>query len=125
MNSKLKKAIGAAIVGGLETDGEGNTTGVFRFGADFPGFAGHFPGYPVLPAVVQVLTAQVLVEQLRGRTLIMRRLERAKFHKQVRPGQTLRVSCRERRKGVWDARLEADGEPAAAFWMTLFEEGEG
>jgi 3-hydroxyacyl-[acyl-carrier-protein] dehydratase len=125
LNSKLKTAIGAAAVGGLETEGEGSAAGVFRFAGDFPGFAGHFPGFPVLPAVVQVLTAQVLVEQLRGQALILRRLERAKFLKQVRPGQTLRVSCRERQKGVWEARLEADGEPAAAFWMTLAEENEG
>jgi len=124
LNSKLKQAIGAAAVGELTGDGEGSTVGIFGFAADFPGFAGHFPGYPVLPAVVQVLTAQVLVERLCGRPLSMRRLERAKFLKQVRPGQTLRVCCRERKPGVWDARLEADGEPASAFWMTLAEENE-
>ncbi|WP_432822811.1 3-hydroxyacyl-ACP dehydratase FabZ family protein [Trichloromonas sp.] len=128
MKSKLKRAVEARSVGTQQADDGGDAVGSFRFAADFPGFAGHFPAYPVLPAVVQVLTAQVVVEQLLGRPLIMRRLERAKFLKQVRPGQTLQVVCRERQSGgrrVWDARLTADGEPAATFWMTLAEENEG
>ena len=80
-----------------------------------------------LPAVVQVLAAQVVVEQVGAAPLRLQRLERAKFLKQVRPEQTLRVSCRERQhcgRLVWDAHLEADGEPAAAFLMTLVEESE-
>ncbi len=76
----------------------------------------------MLPAVVQVLTAQVVVEQMLDKPLVMQRLERAKFLKQVRPEQILQVTCRQRKSGVWDARLEADGEPASAFWMTLDEE---
>jgi 3-hydroxyacyl-[acyl-carrier-protein] dehydratase len=125
LKSKLKAAISAAAVSPLHADSEGSTVCSFRFAADFLGFDGHFPGYPVLPAVVQVLTAQVVVEQRLEQPLILQRLERAKFLKQVRPEQTLRVVCRERRnsgRSVWDARLEADGEPAATFRMTLNEE---
>jgi 3-hydroxyacyl-[acyl-carrier-protein] dehydratase len=122
LKSKLKVAIEAASISSIKVDGEGGTVGTFRFAADFPGFAGHFPGYPVLPAVVQVLTAQVVVEQMLDKPLVMQRLERAKFLKQVRPEQLLQVTCRERKSGVWAARLEADGEPASAFWMTLDEE---
>lgn len=128
MKSELKQAVGAAAVNPLETDGEGSVVCSFRFAADFPGFAGHFPGYPVLPAVVQVLAAQLVVEQRLDTPLTLQRLERAKFLKQVRPEQLLWVICRERQcdgRQVWDARLKADGEPAAAFRMTLVEESEG
>lgn len=127
MKSKLKQAIEASAISALTLDAEGRAAGTFRFAADFAGFAGHFPGYPVLPAVVQVLAAQVVVEQVGAAPLRLQRLERAKFLKQVRPEQTLRVSCRERQhcgRLVWDAHLEADGEPAAAFLMTLVEESE-
>jgi 3-hydroxyacyl-[acyl-carrier-protein] dehydratase len=122
LKSKLKIAIDAAGISSFKVDGEGGTVGTFGFAADFPGFAGHFPGYPVLPAVVQVLTAQLMVEQMLDKPLVLQRLERAKFLKQVRPDQLLQVTCQQRKSGVWDVRLKADGEPAAAFWMTLAEE---
>jgi len=99
----------------------------FRFADDFPGFDGHFPGYPVLPAIVQVLAAQSVVEGMLKRPLVMKGLERAKFLRPVLPGETLEVDCRVRRSGdrqVWDVRLSADEKPAAAFWMIPGEENE-
>lgn len=122
MKSKLKRAIEAAAIDTVEGLGAASAAGTFRFAADFPGFAGHFPGHPVLPAVVQVLSAQLVVERWLGRPLVMQQLERAKFLRQVRPEESLRVVCRERKSGVWDAHLEAEGEPASAFWMVLAEE---
>ncbi len=97
----------------------------FRFAPDFPGFSGHFPGYPVLPAIVQVLIAQSVVEGMQGRPLILRGLDRAKFLKPVLPGETLEVDCRARPSGerrIWDVRLSVDDQPAAAFWMIPGEE---
>ena len=120
--SEMKRAI-AAAGGTLHREADGGDR-VFCLPADFPGFAGHFPGYPVLPAVLQVLAAQVLVEELRGRPLRLAKLERAKFLRPVRPGELLQVACRPR-KGNWEARLTVAGEPAATFAMTLVEEDEG
>jgi len=117
----MKRAIAAAGTE-LRREAEGGAQ-VFCLPADFPGFAGHFPGYPVLPAVLQVLAAQVLVEELRGRPLRLTKLERAKFLRPVRPGEPLRVECRPR-KGCWEARLAVAGEAAATFSMTLVEEDE-
>lgn len=123
----MKQAIEAAA--GLRCrQADGNVRQSFRFAADFPGFTGHFPGYPVLPAMIQVLVAQVVVEGARGKPLAMERLERAKFLRPVLPGETLEVVCRPHASGerqVWDARLAVDGAPAAAFRMTLAEESEG
>lgn len=117
----MKRAIAAAGTE-LRREAEGGAR-IFCLPADFPGFAGHFPGFPVLPAVLQVLAAQVLVEELRGRPLRLAKLERAKFLRPVRPGERLQVACRLR-KGNWEARLEVQGEPAASFSMTLVEEDE-
>lgn len=115
----MKRAIAAAGME-LRREVEGGAR-VFCLPAEFPGFAGHFPGYPVLPAVLQVLAAQVLVEELRGRPLRLTKLERAKFLRPVRPGESLQVDCRLR-KGNWEARLAVEGELAATFAMTLVEE---
>lgn len=118
----MKRAIAAAGTE-LRREAEGGAR-IFCLPAEFPGFAGHFPGYPVLPAVLQVLAAQVLVEELQGRPLRLAKLERAKFLRPVRPGEPLQVACRLRKEN-WEARLEVQGEPAASFAMTLVEEEEG
>ena len=34
----------------------------FSFGEEFIGFSGHFPGFPIVPAIVQILIAQSLIE---------------------------------------------------------------
>jgi 3-hydroxyacyl-[acyl-carrier-protein] dehydratase len=121
----MKQAIESAGLTAVTTDADGNLCRSFRFAVEFPGFSGHFPGYPVLPAVVQVLCAQVVIEGGMAESLRLRRLERAKFFRQVRPEQTLLVCCRRLRPGeesLWEVRLELEGEPAAAFRMVLAEE---
>ena len=122
----MKQAIEAAAEPLCRRE-DGSFRQKFRFAADFPGFDGHFPGYPVLPAIVQVLAAQVVVEGMQGRPLVMKGLDRAKFLRPVLPGETLEVDCRERQSGdrqVWDVCLRADEKPAATFWMIPGEERE-
>ncbi|WP_298037302.1 hypothetical protein [uncultured Desulfuromonas sp.] len=116
----IRQAIREAALGPAHS-GEDETTGRYRFEADFPGFDGHFPGYPVLPAVVQMLTAALLAEEFAGVPLRLARVERARFLVQLRPGQEITVSCRRRGSDapVFDAALEADGEEAASFRMVF------
>ena len=60
--------------------------------ADFIGFDGHFPGYPVLPAMLQVLLGIIVSEKLYGQKLTLQKLDKAKFMSQIQPGQTLTVA---------------------------------
>ncbi|MEA3334191.1 MAG: hypothetical protein U9Q58_11445 [Pseudomonadota bacterium] len=62
--------------------------------ADFIGFDGHFPGYPVLPAMLQVLLGIIVSEKLYGQKLTLQKLDKAKFMSQIQPGQTLTVACK-------------------------------
>jgi 3-hydroxyacyl-[acyl-carrier-protein] dehydratase len=64
---------------------------------DFPGFAGHFPGQPVLPAVLQLLAVRLLAESAVGAPLSPVGVERLKFKGMVAPGETidLRVSLHD------------------------------
>jgi 3-hydroxyacyl-[acyl-carrier-protein] dehydratase len=97
----------------------------FQFDEDFIGFAGHFPGYPILPAILQTLLAQQLAEQLAGGSLDFRGLEKAKFFRQLRPGEEIRVKVvfRGREKLIrCAAELFGAGESAATF-VLLFGEG--
>lgn len=92
----------------------------YCFPADFIGFEGHFPGYPIVPAVVQILMAQLLAEEHLGLVLPIRSIERSKFHRQLKPGDVIDVCCRRKQirgKTVIDSQLTTDNELVAAFWI--------
>ena len=59
--SDLTAAIRAAAVGDIERRADGSIRQRYVFNADFPGFSGHFPGRPILPAVVQIMATTLLV----------------------------------------------------------------
>jgi 3-hydroxyacyl-[acyl-carrier-protein] dehydratase len=90
----------------------------YRFHPDFVGFSGHFPGYPILPAFIQVITVLALMEELKGHELILESLEKAKFYIEIKPEMTIEVTCRERfrlGKPAIEASLRVDGKLASAF----------
>lgn len=94
----------------------------FCFDQNFIGFAGHFPEYPILPAVLQVLLAQLLAEQVIGMPLAVISLTRAKFVQQLRPGDQIDVSlsCQEKDGALHcAAELQVAGQRAAGFTLKL------
>lgn len=65
---------------------------------DLPLFQGHFPDYPVLPGVIlmealaQAASIAVLVERDEGNAIgFLTGIDGAKFRRQVRPGETVRL----------------------------------
>lgn len=66
----------------------------FRPDADFIGFNGHFPGYPILPAMLQILFGVLVSEKTLGKRLILKKLDKAKFMAQIRPEETISVTCK-------------------------------
>ncbi len=94
----------------------------FCFDQNFIGFSGHFPGYPIFPAVLQVLLAQQLAEQVLGVPLVVISLLRAKFLQQLRPGDEIEVhlNCQEK-DGAFrcSAELQVGGLLAANFTLVL------
>jgi 3-hydroxyacyl-[acyl-carrier-protein] dehydratase len=76
----------------LSATENGGVEGIFSFPPDFPAFAGHFPGQPVLPAVVQVAAVRLLAAKHLQRKLTPASLSRAKFKSMVGPGEPVKVS---------------------------------
>ena len=88
--------------------------------ADFPGFVGHFPAAPVLPAVMQLLAVRLLTEVVVANHLVPVRVERLKFKGMVTPGEEVRVrvALKEREDGI-GAEFSLDRDGAAIAGGTI------
>ncbi len=99
--------------------------------ASEPHFAGHFPGYPLMPAVLilealaQLGAVAILTEpEAAGKLVLFGGVERARFRAPVTPGMTLRleVTITVRRGPIGKAQaraLLADGKLAAEADLTF------
>lgn len=125
---QLIDAVRAAAIKELYHDEKSGWTRVFCFPEQFIGFSGHFPGAPVLPAIVQVLAAQVVAEMIIEKPLRLSSVTRAKFHVQIRPGDHAVVSCKEGSANApgtaMDTKIVVEDQLAASFSMYFAHEGE-
>lgn len=106
-----------SIEPGVRASGQWTLTGEEWF------FAGHFPGRPTTPgvlmleAVAQVGAVAVLSdERFAGRLPLFGGVERARFRRQVLPGDTLLLECEmtrlSARGGKGHGRASVDGQVA-------------
>jgi 3-hydroxymyristoyl/3-hydroxydecanoyl-(acyl carrier protein) dehydratase len=75
-----------------------------RIAADHPALDGHFPGRPVVPAVVLLAEAFAAIEAATGRAPHDWTLVAAKFLRAVEPGSVLQV--RHEQTSARDVRFE-------------------
>ena len=106
--------------------GTGTEAGVrrYRFGPEFIGFSGHFPGNPILPAIVQIRAAVSLAEEEGGKTLRLAAVRSAKFLAPIRPDEDVWIRVRRRVESgvdICDATLSVAGKTVAAFQLELAE----
>jgi len=111
----------AASGAALETQGE-EWLREYVFGEGFVGFDGHFPGQPVLPAMVQLMAGAQCAGDAAGEALRPVGVARAKFLRPILPGEKMRVRVRLSPKGsdiVAIVSIDVCGEAAATFQLTL------
>jgi 3-hydroxyacyl-[acyl-carrier-protein] dehydratase len=120
--NKMRKEIILSATSGVEESQPGMIKQRYRFRPDFIGFSGHFPGNPILPAFVQILTALTLTEIYKGRPLKAASVEKAKFRIPLQPEQEIEVACRQLTVGKLtgcDARLTVSEGLAASFRISF------
>ena len=99
-----------------------------------PFFQGHFPNFPIMPGVLQIealaqtgAVAALSLPEFAGKLVFFAGVDKARFKRQVRPGDTLRleVSLDKMRRtiGKGQARATVDGQLACECEM-LFAIGE-
>ena len=112
----------------LETDHKQRIVGLKNLSFNEPFFAGHFPGNPVMPAVLQLeAMAQVggvLVNRIlktEGQVAYFLGVEGAKFRRMLRPGDQLRIEIEVLRIRLGMAKVRGrvlcEGEVAAEAEM--------
>ncbi|MDH3347691.1 MAG: hypothetical protein OEM02_06285 [Desulfobulbaceae bacterium] len=77
----------------------GEIRGEFLFTADFPAFAGHFPGRPVLPAIVQLAAIRVMSSKALDKRFVPLETVRVKFKNMIGPNEKVRVVVKIVSKG--------------------------
>ena len=120
--SQLKQETAAAAVTDLQCPEPGLARRGYRFGPAFVGFQGHFPGHPILPALVQILTGVTLAEAWFEKPLDLVAIDNAKFLLPIYPERDLLVECRERQADglrVCEVRIMLEEKLASTFVMRL------
>lgn len=108
----------------IEMDGYQRAVGIKNVTMNEPYFQGHFPGMPVMPAVLQVeAMAQVAGVMLlsragnEGKLAVFLSIDEAKFRRQVIPGDQLRIEVNttkvKSRIVEAEAKITVDGELAS------------
>ena len=90
----MQSSIAAARIGSPQQNADGTNILEFRFGADDPTFAGHFPNRPLLPGVFQLEMARAAAECVLNCPLGVREISKAKFQRPILPDEIVQMELK-------------------------------
>ena len=124
--SRMRDAILAAAVGHVYKKEPDMFCRAYYFSSEFIGFAGHFPGNPVLPAIVQLMMAKILIEEYEEQPLKLSKVSRAKFIMPLQPEQEIIICCKKAddKTFLYDIMLYQSDKLAASFRLSLVTRGQ-
>lgn len=99
---------------------------VLRFDPHLAVFRGHFPGNPLVPAVLQIEAVRAVVAAATGRRFRIVAIPKAKFTGPVRPGEVVEAVVRTSGGAgtlAVAATLQTSGAPTASLSLVLEDDG--
>ncbi|MFY9284498.1 MAG: 3-hydroxyacyl-ACP dehydratase FabZ [Miniphocaeibacter sp.] len=99
--------------------------------ANEPFFQGHFPGYKVMPGVLIIealaqvgAVALLTIDEFKGKIALFGGIKKAKFKRQIIPGDVLELECRLTKRrgnvGFGEAIAKVGEELAVTAELTFF-----
>jgi 3-hydroxyacyl-[acyl-carrier-protein] dehydratase len=125
--NRIAQETANARLGEIVGNADGSFEGRYLFPESFAGFDGHFPNFPILPAIVEIRAVVALVGEAEGVSQRLVAVQDAKFLNTVRPGEELTVTCRTRTvkgRGLYDARLTVGAVTVSTMLLDLAPEVE-
>jgi 3-hydroxymyristoyl/3-hydroxydecanoyl-(acyl carrier protein) dehydratase len=119
----MRDSIAAARISGPAPQADGAAVFEFRFGAEDPTFAGHFPSHPLLPGVFQLEMTRAAAEWVLHCPLAVREIRKAKFQRPIFPAEIVRLElkCSEAGGSIRaQAAFSVGGQRAGETTMTLW-----
>lgn len=121
----MRDSIAAARISGPQPTADGAAVFEFRFGADDPTFAGHFPTHPLLPGIFQLEMARTAAEWVLNCRLGVREVSKAKFQRPIYPAESVRVELKWSEAGDlirvragFSVVGQTAGETALSLWRS-------
>ncbi len=96
------------IPGTGQTDTSLSARGTCFLPPDFPAFQGHFPGFPILPAVAMLEIGRVAFQATAGYPLTLTGVTRAKFTQLIRPEEEIEFSVETLGRGKENRNMPSD-----------------
>jgi 3-hydroxyacyl-[acyl-carrier-protein] dehydratase len=118
----MQNSVAAARIGEPKQSADGANVFEFRFNADDPTFAGHFPGRPILPGVFQLEMARAAAAAVLNCPLAVREIRKAKFQRPILPDEVVRVELKlSEKEDTIQARagFSVGGQPAGETFLIL------
>jgi 3-hydroxyacyl-[acyl-carrier-protein] dehydratase len=119
----MRDSIAAARISGPQWTAEGTAIFEFRFGAEDPTFAGHFPTNPLLPGVFQLELTRAAAEWVLNCRLGVREISKAKFQRPIYPAECVRLELKWSEAGDTvraSANFSVSGQQAGETRMKLW-----
>jgi 3-hydroxymyristoyl/3-hydroxydecanoyl-(acyl carrier protein) dehydratase len=119
----MRSSITTARIGSPQRDADGTNVFEFRFSADDPVFAGHFPDRPLLPGVFQLEMTHIAAELVLDCPLAVREISKAKFQRPILPDEIVRLELKLseadgtiRARANFSVKRQAAGETILLLW---------
>ena len=80
----------------------------FAVRSDFLAFKGHFPDYPILPGIVQIMMAEITISEVMGAEYTVQEVKQGKFLKPIEPDHDIYAKIALVKDNVWDCEIYTD-----------------